>query len=282
MNGPASVALPNLTPGATGEVSVDLVVPNTPGLIRSTWKPRNPQNNFFSFEQYAEIRIGAPVPVGTSEARYVDDVTITDGTVMKPGQAFRKTWRIRNSGQTEWGTGYTLAFFSGDKMGAADSVPLPLTKVGQETNVSVDLIAPNTPGLIRSTWKPRDPQNKFFEFEQYAEIMVVPPAQVDDAAFVADVIVLKPGQTFVKTWRVRNSGQTRWVDGYVLAFVSGDALGTPPTVPIPQAKPNELVDVSVTLTAPSAAGIYNSQWRLRSPGGTLFGATLTAQIEVRV
>ncbi len=192
MGGPTSVPLPAAQPGAEVDVSVDLVAPNTPGRLRSTWKPRSASGKFFDYVQYAEIQVNPPVSVGTSEASYVDDVTIPDDTVMKPGQTFRKTWAIRNTGQTTWGSGYGLAFFADDQMGGPDSVPLPPTQPGQTTNVSVDLVAPNTSGTAKSTWKPRDPQGKFFEFAMYAQIVVAAVDLSDDAALVGAVTSAAP------------------------------------------------------------------------------------------
>ncbi len=281
MSGVSNVALPAAKPGEEVDISVDLVAPTTPGIQRSTWKPRTDNGTFFDYTQYAEIVIKSSAPQPSlDEARYVDDITIPDGMAIKPGEAFRKTWRIRNSGQTEWGDGYTFAFFSGVKMSGSDSVPLPRTPAGSETNISVDLIAPTTPGLLRCTYKPRDGQGVFFEFEMYAEINVL-TATVDGATLVSHVIVLKPGQTFVKTWRVQNSGQTRWIAGYSVVLVGGDALGAAATSALPETKAGANADVSITLTAPSAAGVYATQWRLRNPSGVLFGPMLSAQIEVK-
>jgi hypothetical protein len=46
--------------------------------------------------------------------RFIADVTIEDNTVLSPNQAFRKTWRIQNSGSCTWSPGYRLIFDSGD------------------------------------------------------------------------------------------------------------------------------------------------------------------------
>jgi murein DD-endopeptidase MepM/ murein hydrolase activator NlpD len=105
-------------------------------------------------------------------ARWVADVTVQDGTIMKPGQKFTKTWRILNDGDSAWGDGYVLAFEKHERMGGPDSVPLPNVKPGKQGNVSVDLVAPMQPGRYFSTWRPRDPQGNSFDFEMYADITV--------------------------------------------------------------------------------------------------------------
>src|SRR6266498_580674 len=48
--------------------------------------------------------------------------------------------------------------------------------------------------------------------------------------FVSDVSIpdntpVTPGQTFTKTWKVKNSGTCAWDAGFKFAFVSGDAMG---------------------------------------------------------
>ena len=62
----------------------------------------------------------APTPTSTEEppqAEFVRDVTIPDGTVMRPNQSFTKTWRYRNIGNGPWGEGVKLVFVPGTIQG---------------------------------------------------------------------------------------------------------------------------------------------------------------------
>ncbi len=279
MNGPASVPLPAAKPGEIVQVSVDLTAPETAGSLRSTWKPHNAMNQFFDSPLHTDIQVKAQA-TGHSEAHYVEDVTVPYDTPMKPGQAFRKTWKLLNSGETEWGAGYALAFVLDQQMGAPDSVPLPAAKPGDEVDVSVDFVAPMVAGKARSTWRPRDPNGDFFDFPVRVEINVLPSGQINDAQAASDVIVLPPGATFVKTWRITNTGQTRWGGGYTLAFIGGDQMSAPHTVPVPATKPQDQATISVTLKAPSKVGGYTGRWRLCGPDGLSFGPVFTAEIEV--
>lgn len=99
----------------------------------------------------------------------------------------------------------------------------------------------------------------------------------DAAAFIKDVTIpdnvnLLPGQTFVKTWRLRNSGTCTWTTDYALVFAQGSKLGGPDVVPLDQAvAPGETVDLSITLIAPAANGSYESKWQLRNGAGERFG-----------
>ena len=99
----------------------------------------------------------------------------------------------------------------------------------------------------------------------------------DQSAFVQDVSIpdntlMKPGQSFVKTWRLRNSGTCTWTQDYALVFAGGDHLGGPTSAPLPRTvAPGEIVDLSVSLVAPAANGTYQSRWLLRNEKGSSFG-----------
>ncbi len=89
----------------------------------------------------------------------LEDVTIPDGTKVEAGASFVKTWKFKNTGTCPW-TGYTLAFASGDRMGAPDSAPVPQTLSGKEVNVSVDLVAPSQDGDYTGNFELRDEKGK--------------------------------------------------------------------------------------------------------------------------
>ncbi len=100
----------------------------------------------------------------------------------------------------------------------------------------------------------------------------------DQAEFVEDVTVpddtvVAPGETFVKTWRIRNVGTCTWGPRYFLVFVAGDLLGGK-SVPLPVVSPEAEVDLSIEVTAPEEEGTYRGDWQIRNPDGELFGIGL--------
>eukprot|EP01111_Echinosteliopsis_oligospora_P010118 TRINITY_DN3093_c0_g1_i1.p1 TRINITY_DN3093_c0_g1~~TRINITY_DN3093_c0_g1_i1.p1 ORF type:complete len:663 (-),score=240.22 TRINITY_DN3093_c0_g1_i1:68-2056(-) len=102
------------------------------------------------------------------------------------------------------------------------------------------------------------------------------------ARFVKDVTIpdgtrVAVGTKVVKTWRVRNEGDS-WPSGAVLVHVGGENLTTNTTVPIPSAAPGEEVDISVELNMPSVPGRYNTFWRLCTAEGNRFGQRMWADI----
>ena len=107
----------------------------------------------------------------------------------------------------------------------------------------------------------------------------------DDAAYVKDMTVpdgtvMDPGKNFVKTWEVMNKGTCAWTTTYKLVFLNGDSMGGT-SVPVPGGVPSgSVVDLSVSLTAPSNPGDYTGSWQLQNPQGVDFGNVITVVIKV--
>ena len=104
----------------------------------------------------------------------------------------------------------------------------------------------------------------------------------DRAQFVADVTVpdgtrYDPGATFKKTWRLRNIGTCTWSTSYSLVFDSGERMGAPASITFPSSvAAGQTVDLTVDMTAPSAAGSYRGYWKFKNAAGTLFGIGVQA------
>lgn len=91
--------------------------------------------------------------VGWNMAEFVADVTVDDGTSMTPGQAFVKTWRLKNVGSAIWTTAYTLVYWYGEQMGGPASTALPQeVPVGETIDLSINLVAPVKPGHYVGYW----------------------------------------------------------------------------------------------------------------------------------
>ena len=107
----------------------------------------------------------------------------------------------------------------------------------------------------------------------------------DNADFVTDVTVpdgtvLDPGETFTKTWRLKNAGTCSWTPSYAVVFSNGDSMSGPATQALTaNVNPGQTVDISVNLKAPSTPGNYTGYWKLRNAAGTTF-ATFYVDIKV--
>jgi hypothetical protein len=104
------------------------------------------------------------------------------------------------------------------------------------------------------------------------------------ATFIQDVTIpdgtdLEPGESFTKTWRLRNAGSCTWNSNYELLFKEGDAMSGPASKDLSgSVSPGETVDISVDLKAPSSEGDYKGFWWLRSDAGIVFGVGSTADV----
>ncbi|MFO7624093.1 MAG: NBR1-Ig-like domain-containing protein [Anaerolineales bacterium] len=108
----------------------------------------------------------------------------------------------------------------------------------------------------------------------------------DNAVYVSDVTipdgtVMAPGTSFVKTWKIMNSGSTTWQTTYALVHISDNLLGATSPVPLTvQVSPNQNIDISVEMVAPTANGSYRGFWRMRNAQGQFFGDAIYVDIVV--
>ncbi len=122
-----------------------------------------------------------------------------------------------------------------------------------------------------------------------------PPAGcIDGMAWVADLTyddsnmaappVIPPGQSFVKSWRVRNSGTCTWNSSYALSFRNGNVpaaqMGGQPVYVQGTVAPGATYDFSANLTAPTQPGSYQGFWQMRNGQGRAFGETVWVGIRV--
>lgn len=118
------------------------------------------------------------VPTATSTcdiAQFVSDVTVSDGTVIPPGQTFTKTWRFRNAGTCSWTPSYAVVFSNGNSMnGPATQALTGNVNPGQTVDISINLTAPSTPGDYTGYWKLRNAAGVLFT-QFYVQIKVAAP-----------------------------------------------------------------------------------------------------------
>lgn len=104
------------------------------------------------------LAITAP-PNCKDSALLLRDVTIQDGTQVKAGEKFTKTWEFQNSGTCPW-VNYTLVFTAGDQMNAPLSAPIPVTLSNEKAQISVQLTAPASNGTYTGYFTLNDVNEK--------------------------------------------------------------------------------------------------------------------------
>ena len=139
----AVIGVPSATtqPGAT-------VLPTATNTLVSTVPPAN---------------TATKKPIPCNRGSFVKDVTIPDGKEIPAGDAFTKTWRIKNNGSCTWGANYVVLFDSGEQMGAPATAPLGGSVApGATIDISVNLTAPAAPGNYQGNFKLRSHDNIVF------------------------------------------------------------------------------------------------------------------------
>ncbi len=112
-------------------------------------------------------------------------------------------------------------------------------------------------------------------------------ALCDSMQFVADVNVpdntnMAPGQDFLKTWRVKNTGSCPWGDGYGLVYADyADDMDGQPQPITEVVQPGQEVEISVQFTAPNEIGEYLSAWQMQNPAGVTFEDIIFVKIIVQ-
>jgi hypothetical protein len=97
-------------------------------------------------------------------AKFIQDVTIPDETMIKPQEKFTKIWAIRNVGTCTWKRNeYALVKFWGAPMGTNGLVPLQFDVIpGQTAELAIEMEAPLMPACWYSNWMLQDGEGNRF------------------------------------------------------------------------------------------------------------------------
>ena len=153
----------------------------------------------------------------------------------------------------------------------AETVSAQLTQVGLATPFAPSTNTPPPPATETPTSSPQP---------------TVTAGCDDSSEFVSDVTIpdnmrIAPGQSFTKTWRLRNSGACDWTSSFAAVFVDGSSMGGITVVPLARLVPsNTTVDISIQLTAPTTNGVHRGSYRLRNASDVPFGTLTYVQILV--
>ncbi|CAH0475784.1 unnamed protein product [Peronospora belbahrii] len=115
--------------------------------------------------------------LGPVVAVFEGDVTCPDGTVLAPGEAFDKVWKLRNGGPTKWPIGAVLSCVGGDKMQAPESVLIPSVLPGKSIDVSLRMVAPAKAGRYTGYWRLSTTDGNRFGQRLWVDINVMDPEE---------------------------------------------------------------------------------------------------------
>ena len=183
------------TPDYDGSESSEPPYDATPSAPAPTQVPSDPTD-------VVPTETFTPIPIKTCEDRaaFVADVSNPDGALIQPGEQFRKTWRMRNTGTCTWTEGYSLAFHSGDSMGTYASEPLGVkVPPGQAIDLSIDLTAPLLHGRYKSYWMLRNSDGFHFGFGPGSNrpfwVAIVVGSEVNPRCNVSQIPIGPPAST---------------------------------------------------------------------------------------
>jgi len=106
-------------------------------------------------------------------ACFIDDINIDDYSEVPSGDSFTKIWQIKNNGDTIWNIGYEWAFDSGNKMQGPNSVPVSGISPNETVDISVNLVAPDSPGTYTGYWQMKNDSDTPFGDKCWIIITVI-------------------------------------------------------------------------------------------------------------
>jgi uncharacterized protein YkwD len=199
------------------------------------------------------------------------------------------------------GFGFLFLFIAGCQAGRSGPSPSPTSAAPMSTDTPTRLPVSPTPQELETAALPTPSATSAATQPTATQLSTSPPAPsptvaavtqpaptaaardgdcIDRATFerdvtIADDTVFQPGEAFVKTWRLYNSGTCPWGEGYSLVFAYGDPMDAVPSSPLPQTDPGARVDVSLDMKAPASAGQHAGNWQLQNAAGQHFGVGMT-------
>jgi methionine-rich copper-binding protein CopC len=284
-------------PNGTFVFSVPMRAPSSPGTYREDWKLVDANGSTIRVGNSNTIWNQIVVPqsepslcMASSGAGFVGE-SHPDNTQVGAGQAFTKTWTLRNLGSNcIWDSRIKLQYVSntaGLLSTSQAAVAVSGTVQPNGTFVfSVPMRAPNSPGTYREDWKLVDANGSTIRvgnsntiWNQIVVLQSEPSlcTASSGAGFVGeshpDNTQVGAGQAFTKTWTLRNLGSNCiWDSRIKLQYVSNTA-GLLSTSQAPVAvsgtiQPNGTFVFSVPMRAPSSPGTYREDWKLVDANGS--------------
>jgi len=166
---PTSTPLPTNTPAPLPTLALPTVAGTTDANALPTFS-LDPSTPLPGFTQIVASPAGSVATAALGDACnnsvFEGDVTIPDGTVIKPGLDFEKVWAIRNTGTCTWDEGYTLVFIAGSK--EIDPYNFQFKKTsdfvsgGEGINIGINLTAPLKEGDYEGHWRMRNDKGYYF------------------------------------------------------------------------------------------------------------------------
>jgi hypothetical protein len=112
--------------------------------------------------QFVETQLPISTPGCTNNLTFLEDLSLPDGTVVKPGALLDKRWLVENSGTCNWDKYYRLKFMSGAELSTPLDQALLPARSGSKATIRIIFTAPSDAGTYQSAWQAFNPQGEPF------------------------------------------------------------------------------------------------------------------------
>lgn len=146
-----------------------------------------------------------------------DDKNMQSPPVLKPGEAFKKGWRLKNAGTCAWSPTFTISYVNGNvpaaQMGGQAVQVGKTVAPGATADLYVNLVAPKAAGLYQGFWQMSNAEGTPFGQKVWVGIKVEapPPPKPQPTAvpqpgieFGVDRTTINSGECVNFWWRVQN------------------------------------------------------------------------------
>ncbi|XP_078172283.1 ubiquitin-associated (UBA)/TS-N domain-containing protein / octicosapeptide/Phox/Bemp1 (PB1) domain-containing protein [Carex rostrata] len=220
--------------------------------------PRHPRD----FKTHSKFNIPPPhCPVrgpkmrSKLESRFIQDITIPDGTVMAPSTPFTKIWRMRNNGCSFWPFGTRLIWVGGDHLTTRISYQLEIPVNGlpldEEIDIAVDFCAPARAGRYLSYWRLVSPSGHKFGQRVWVLFQVEQPGNSEqDVKSAINLNLLPENDTDAEMTEVQDTSELS-VNGPTInetqvPVIDPETTANGPNPSVPPAVSYPLIDLSPT------------------------------------
>ena len=173
------------------------------------------------------------------------------------------------------------------QISASTSTPLPVS-ISTPTAAPTVVPPPSASTLVPPTNAPMPVYNSqrsnlsqsSGSFTDVDHMVCNKSAYIDDIT-IPDGTILTPGEVFVKTWELKNTGYCTWKAESSLVFFQGNSMAGQNTEIGKTLASGNQAKFSIELTAPDAEGTYTGYWILADKYGYPFGTPFYVQIVVK-
>lgn len=122
-----------------------------------------------------ELPALAPSPACTNNLAWLEDLSIPDGSVVRPSEALDKRWKVQNTGSCSWDQDYRVKLVGGPSLGVSEEQALYPARAGADALIRMVFTAPAEPGAYRSAWQAYAPDGAPFGDPFYVDFIVEAP-----------------------------------------------------------------------------------------------------------